>query len=289
MFPRQLTIMGVGLLGGSLGLALRAAHPKTRIIGFGHRKPSLEKALKIGAIDAFETDPAKAVRDSDLVILCTPVGIFADLLKTIGPALTPGAIVTDVGSTKRSIVRLAQKHLPKGSKFVASHPIAGSEKRGVEFSRADLFADQLCILTPDKDTDPAALKKIETFWKSLDMRLLRLSPEDHDKLLADVSHLPHLLAAALVAMQDEKGLKLSGKGFLDATRIAGGDGGLWRDIFFDNADYLKDGIRRLKLQLDRVEKMLDGQSKEALRLWLDAAADRRQKVLKTKLKEINPG
>jgi prephenate dehydrogenase len=288
MFPRQLTILGVGLLGGSIGLALRSAAPKCRIIGYGHRRSTLDKAVEIGAVDAVEMDAAAAVGGSDLVILCTPVGTFESLLKQVGPALSPGAIVTDVGSTKRSIVQLAESLLPRSAEFVASHPIAGSEKRGVEFSRADLFSNQLCIVTPTSRTNPKALEQIEKFWQSLGMRIARISPEDHDRLLADVSHLPHLLAAALVAMQDDAGLDLSGKGFLDTTRIAGGDGGLWRDIFLDNADNLKAGLRRLQSQLAIAELMLDLQSKDALRDWLNAAADRRQKVLEKKLREINP-
>jgi prephenate dehydrogenase len=288
MFPRQLTILGVGLLGGSIGLALRSAAPTSRIIGFGHRRQTLDKALEIGAIDVAELDPAVAVAGSDLVILCTPVGIFESLLKQISPSLSAGALVTDVGSTKRSVVRLAESILPRGVDFVASHPIAGSEKRGVEFSRADLFSNQLCILTPTDRTKPPALEKIEKFWQSLGMRTARINAEDHDRLLADVSHLPHLLAAALVAMQEDAGLDLCGKGFLDTTRIAGGDGGLWRDILLDNADNLKAGLKRLQSQLAIAELMLDSQSKDALRDWLDAAANRRQKVLEKKLREINP-
>jgi prephenate dehydrogenase len=288
MFPRQVTILGVGLLGGSIGLALRTSAPKCRIIGYGHRRETLDKAKEIGAVDAVELDPAASVAGSDLVILCTPVGTFGPLLKQIAPSLSAGALVTDVGSTKRSVVKSAEANLPKGVDFVASHPIAGSEKRGVEFSRADLFSNQLCILTPTKRTNVQALEKTEKFWQSLSMRTARISPEDHDRLLADVSHLPHLLAAALVAMQEDAGLNLSGKGFLDTTRIAGGDGRLWRDIFLDNADNLKAGIRRLQSQLAIVELMLDSQSKDALRDWLNAAAQRREKVLERKLREINP-
>jgi prephenate dehydrogenase len=287
-FPRQVTILGVGLLGGSIGLALRSAAPACRIVGYGHRRPSLDKAREIGAIDAAELDPAAAVAGSDLVLLCTPVATFEQFLGRIAPALSPQALVTDVGSTKRSVVRSAESLLPQGVEFVGSHPIAGSEKRGVDFSRADLFSNQLCIVTPTAKTSRPALQRIEQFWAMLGMRIIRLSPRDHDRLLADVSHLPHLLAAALVAMQQDAGLDLCGKGFLDATRIAGGDGGLWRDILLDNADNLKAGLRRLRSQLSAVEKMLNAKSGDALRHWLDAAAQRRQKVLEQKLREINP-
>jgi cyclohexadieny/prephenate dehydrogenase len=258
------------------------------ILGFGHRRSTLDRALEIGAIDRVDLDPASAVAGSDLVILCTPVGLFGQILGRIASALSPGALITDVGSTKRSVVGLAESHLPKGVDFVASHPIAGSEKRGVEFSRADLFHNQLCIVTPAAGTNPSALDRMEQFWRLLGMRTARLSPEDHDRILADVSHLPHLLAAALMAMQDDAGLEFSGKGFLDTTRIAAGDGALWRDIFLDNADSLKAGLRRLGDQLTRVEKMLDAKSGDALRDWLNAAADRRTKLLEKKLREINP-
>lgn len=288
MFPRQLTILGVGLLGGSIGLALRSAGAKCRIIGYGHRRQTLDKALEIGAVDSVEMDAARAVAESDLTILCTPVGTFESLLKKIGPALAAGAIVTDVGSTKRSVVQLAESILPRGVEFIGSHPIAGSEKRGVEFSRADLFSNQLCLLTPTPKTLPMVLRNIEQFWQTLGMRTAKLSAEDHDRLLADVSHLPHLLAAALVAMQDDAGLDLCGKGFLDTTRIAGGDGALWRDIFLDNADNLKAGLRRLQSQLAAAERMLDSKSKDGLSDWLNAAAKRREAVLAKKLREMNP-
>jgi prephenate dehydrogenase len=276
------------LLGGSIGLAVRSVLPDCEIVGFGHRRESLERAIEIGAIDRFAMDAGASVAGSDLVILCTPVGLFGEILGKISPSLSAGALVTDVGSTKRSVVRLAESRLPEGAQFVGSHPIAGSEKRGVEFSRADLFHGQLCIVTPTGKTDPGALDRMEGVWRLLGMRTARLSPEEHDRILADVSHLPHLVAAALVAMQDDAGLDFCGKGFLDTTRIAGGDGGLWRDIFLDNTDSLKAGLRRLRDEISKVEKMLDGKSGDALSDWLNAAADRRTKLLEKKLREINP-
>jgi prephenate dehydrogenase len=235
----------------------------------------LDAAAGMGAIDHWHLEAEKAVEGADLAILCTPVSLFGGLLKQIGRVLGPAAVVTDVGSTKRSVVRLAEEHLPGPERFVGSHPIAGSEKRGVKFARADLFQDARCIITPGAATDPEALDKVETFWRTLGMRVVRMSPENHDRQLADISHLPHAVAAALVAIQADQSLAVCGKGFLDTTRIAAGDGSLWRDILLDNRDNVAGGIRRLREELDRLLVSLEKQDADTLRAWLDAAAARR--------------
>lgn len=276
MPPSRLSIIGVGLLGGSIGLAVKNGLTSCRIKGYGHRKSTLDQALNLGAIDSAAVSAADAVAGADLVILCTPVGLFDEILRSIGPALAPGAIVTDVGSTKRSVVRLAQEILPSGVHFVGSHPMAGSEKRGVEFAKADLFKNALCITTPTARTDLAAVRTVESFWQTIGMRVTRLTPDDHDRLLADVSHLPHALAAALTMLQSDQALPLAGKGFLDSTRIAAGDPGLWRDIFIDNSDNLRDGLRRLRGQIERFEAMLLPEQSTQLHQWLDAAAKKRR-------------
>jgi prephenate dehydrogenase len=288
MLPLRLSILGVGLLGGSIGLAARANSIPCHITGYGHRKQTLDKALEVGAIDRACEDAGQAVTEADLVIICTPVGLFEQILRQISPHLKKGAVVTDVGSTKRSIVRLAGKLLGRGVEFVGSHPMAGSEKRSVEFAKADLFANALCILTPTAKTDPQAVEKVEEFWKSLGMRLTRMTPTQHDRYLADISHLPHAAAAALVMMQTDAALMLAGKGFLDTTRIAGGDGALWRDIFLDNRDNLKSAIRRLIRNLEGLSGLLEDDKSEKLRQWLDQSAGRRQALLQKKLSEMTP-
>jgi prephenate dehydrogenase len=287
MSIQRISILGTGLLGGSIGLALKSISSDYHITGYGHNPSTVQRAVEVGAVDHGTSDLAEAVRDAQLVILCTPVGVFSEILLKIGSALGKGAIVTDVGSTKRSVVKLAEQHLPAGVHFVASHPIAGSEKRGVEFARTDLFDQKLCIITPTSRTDLVALEAVEQLWRRIGMRTTRLSPDDHDRLLADISHLPHLLAAALVAMQSPEALGLSGKGFLDTTRIAGGDGGLWRDILLDNRDHLAESVGRLKSQLDEVLKMLRDDQAEPLRRWLDDAATRREQLMQQKLRERN--
>ncbi len=232
--------------------------------------------MERGAIHKRFDSPAAAVLDSDLVILCTPVGIFGDMLGKISGSLKPGAIVTDVGSTKRSIVELARKHLPHGVHFVGSHPMAGGEKQGMPNARADLLTDATCILTPTESTDPGALATVDWFWKQLKMQTLQLSPGEHDRQVADISHLPHAVAAAMVRIQTTDALKLAARGFADSTRIAAGDSGLWRDIFLDNRDNVKAGIQRLQTELAELTRRLDAGDETAVRDWLVTAADIRK-------------
>jgi prephenate dehydrogenase len=285
---RRISILGVGLLGGSLGQAVKAFISDCEVVGYGHRKETLKKALEFGAIDRAEVSLSAAVKKSDLVVLCTPVGLFPSILRQAAAELTPGTIVTDVGSTKGSVVTLAEQVLPANVHFVGSHPMAGSEKRGVEFARPDLFQNALCITTPTPQTNPKALATVERFWQAVGMRMVRISPEQHDSLLADVSHLPHALAAALIAMQRDEGLELAGKGFLDTTRVAGGDGALWRDILLDNRDNLLASLSRLRQNLAHLEDLVKNGRGEELAKWLERSATRRGAVLRQKLREVNP-
>jgi prephenate dehydrogenase len=268
----RISILGVGLLGGSIGLAAKAKLNGCHVKGYGHRQATLDAAINMGALDEGFTQLEPAVRDADLVVLCTPVGLFRPLLAELSPLLGSAMVITDVGSTKRSIVAAAGELLPNPGLFVGSHPMAGSEKRGVQFARADLYEDALCILTPIAGTDSRALSQVDEFWRSLGMRTCQLSPAEHDGRLADVSHLPHALAAALVSMQDEGSFPLAGKGFHDMTRIAGGDGGLWRDILLDNRDNLRLSISRLKDRLDHLLNLMDKDEADGLQQWLDSVA-----------------
>jgi prephenate dehydrogenase len=286
MHAQRITILGVGLLGGSIGLAAKSVLSDCKIIGYGHRASTLKKAMECGAIDEGQPNLLRAVDGSDLVILCTPVGMFAELLRDMADGLAPDTVVTDVGSTKRSVVRMAEDLLPSNIHFIGSHPMAGSEKRGVEFARTDLFQNALCLVTPTPQTDAHALAKVQQFWKSIGMRIARLSPHDHDRLLADISHLPHALAACLIAMQHEAGLDLAGKGFLDTTRIGSGDANLWRDILLDNRDNLRGSLSRLRDQLRELEHLLEDGDREELARWLDKWASRRTELMKRKLREV---
>ena len=231
---QHVTIIGVGLIGGSLGLAIRARNPRVEIAGVGRRKRSLDAALAAGAIDTAHLDAGEVAGQSDLIVLATPVGAFERHLRTIAPVLRNRAIVTDVGSTKAAVVRAARRVLGPKACFVGSHPMVGSERKGVRFAEASLFDGATCIITPIAQTPPAATGRVEKLWRLLGMRVVRLTPAAHDKAMARISHLPHALASLLVLLAKKADLDVSASGFRDTTRLASGDAELWRDIFMTN-------------------------------------------------------
>ena len=272
----RIAIIGVGLLGGSIGLALRAAGFTGRRVGIGRRVSSLEKALAYDAVDEVTCDVAEGVTNADLVILGTPIGMFEPLLREMAPALSPNTLVTDVASTKMEVVRLTSKLLPKTVHFVGSHPMAGSEKTGVEYARADLFEDALCLLTPTKATPAEKVRPFEWFWRRLGGRTMILSPQKHDRLLARISHLPHAVAAALVNIaRSQQAIELAGPGFGDSTRIASGDPAMWTDIFRTNADSLVESIDLLIAELQQLRGRLSKNDARAIEKWLASGKDAR--------------
>jgi len=272
----QVTIVGAGLLGGSIGLALRAAGFAGRRIGVGRRASSLRKALDCDAVDAVTQDIVEGVSGSQLVILCTPIGHIEALMTRMAPALAPATYVTDVASTKAQVVEMAERILPQSVRFVGSHPMAGSEKTGVEFARADLFQLSTCILTPTARTKPATVRWMRKFWGALGCRTVVTSPDRHDELLARVSHLPHAVAAALVGLAVcESAIDLAGPGFADATRIASGDAAMWTDIFRTNRQAMLRAIDRLVAELHSFRQKLDRDDAEAVLKWLSASQEAR--------------
>lgn len=274
---QRLTIIGLGLLGGSIGLAVRKRLSGCRITGCAHRDKSLIEAQKRGAVDDWTLDLGVAVGDADLVVLCMPVSQIPGWTERLSPHLKRGAIITDVGSTKQAIVDAGERWVRPPAHFVGSHPMAGSEKTGVAVARADLFQGATCIVTRTAQTDASSADVVERFWQALGCRVVRHSPSDHDRLVALISHLPHAAAAALVAVQDAASLDLHGKGFLDSTRIAAGDPELWRDIFTDNRDNVLGAIDRLIEELSRVRTQVANDPK-ALEAWLREAASVRAGV-----------
>jgi prephenate dehydrogenase len=242
----QVTIIGTGLIGGSLGLALKASGLARRVVGSGHRQASLDEAVARGAADAVTLDYAIAVRGSDLVVLATPVGLFRGVTEKIAPALEAGAVVVDVGSTKAGVVADIEPLMPVGRTFVGCHPIAGSEQRGISVARTDLFKGAVCIVTPTDRTPPAVLARVIETWQGVGMTVHRLTPAVHDRLLAEVSHLPHVVASALVRVISGEAEPIVGPGWSDTTRVASGDAALWRDILMANSGEVAAALEKLQ-------------------------------------------
>jgi prephenate dehydrogenase len=233
-------IVGVGLIGGSIGLALRERKLAQKIVGIGRRRESLEQALTLGCVDHICTSIAEAVQQAELVVVCTPVESIAAHIAEAAAAAPRGCLFTDAGSTKAQIVEDAQnalsKAFPDKLPFVGSHPLAGSEKNGPQAAADDLFDGRVVVVTPTQRTDKVAAVAIEELWQSLGARCVRMTADEHDAIIARTSHLPHLVASALAAMTPNNGhsLPLTGSGWADTTRIAAGDPELWRQIFLAN-------------------------------------------------------
>lgn len=231
---RSVAIVGVGLIGGSLGLALRKRKLATEVIGVGRRPASLEQARSVGAVDRTTTELRDGVSQAELVVVCAPVGQIAPLVEQLAPHLSAGALITDAGSTKAELVERLERSLPKAARFVGSHPLAGGEKAGPQWADAELFAGRKAIVTPGARATAADVASICGLWRAVGAEVLEMTPVKHDRLLAASSHLPHLVAAALAASTPAEALALVARGWLDTTRIAAGEPALWQDIFAAN-------------------------------------------------------
>ncbi|HEX4588793.1 MAG TPA: prephenate dehydrogenase [Gemmataceae bacterium] len=266
-----LVIVGVGLIGGSVGLATRKRGVVRRVIGVGRTANSLVAAKQSGCIDDGTTDLSAAVREADLVLVCTPVDRVVEQVRAAANVCRGGTIVTDAGSTKDTIVRALDGTLPPGVPFVGGHPLAGSEKRGPEHAAADLFVDRLVILTPTPRTDPVAVERVGSFWRSLGARILHLSPQDHDDALAITSHLPHLAAAAIANTLPDHLRSLTATGFRDTTRVAAGDPDLWAAIFAQNRGAVLAALGRLEQRLADYRHAIEHDDMTTLRRLLAEA------------------
>lgn len=267
----QITIVGVGLIGGSVGLAAKARQLVRRVVGTGRDQANLARATELGAIDAGTTDLAAAVRESDLIVVCTPVDRIADVILRAAPHCRPGAIFTDGGSTKAGIVRTLANSLPKSVSFVPAHPLAGSEKNGVDHAKVDLFDGRMTILTPMPGSDSAIVEQVREFWRGLGSRVVHMSPEQHDDALAVTSHLPHAVAAGVAGITPPDLLAFTAGGFRDVTRIAGGDPELWTAIFQANRDAVLSALSRLADRLDEFRRLLEAGDGAGLGRWLAEA------------------
>jgi prephenate dehydrogenase len=269
-------------LGGSLGMALRKRRLAASVVGFVRRPASVVECESLGAVDLATLDLTRAVEGAELIVLCTPIAQMRSLVKQLLPVLKRGAVVTDVGSVKGSVVRDLESLVAKaGAHFVGSHPMAGAEKMGVAAARADLFAGAVCVVTPTTKSNRAAVRKVDQLWKAVGGRLLRLKPEVHDKLVSRSSHLPHVVAAQLANLilnpqhPREQGM-LCANGFRDTTRIAASSPEMWRDIAMANRKNLLQALDKFICALREFRQDLQGEDAPAVAKFFEQAKHRRE-------------
>jgi prephenate dehydrogenase len=283
---RQAAIIGVGLIGGSLGMILRRKGLASSVVGVGRRIENLKLAVKLGAIDHYVVDAKEGVKDADIVILATPVDTYQRHLEEWASCLKPGAIVSDVGSVKGELVEQCERLMPAGVHFVGAHPIAGKEKTGVAAGSEDLFTGMRCIVTPTTQTNPEALERVRTLWQESGSTVLTMDPHLHDKILGAVSHLPHVVAFALMgALIDIRtevpSLDLaghSGGGLRDTTRIAASSPEMWRDIFLWNRENVVTCIEAYERSLGDLKRLIRAGDAAGIEKTLERAKQEREKL-----------
>lgn len=282
----QMTIVGVGLLGGSLARACRHRGLAGTIIGFGRNPNTLEEAKRLNVIDAGHTEISKAVQDSDIVVLCNPVATIVPRIKEMLPHLKEGCIITDVGSVKARLVEEVEQMIPPTLHFVGGHPIAGGEKSGLAASSKDLYTGAKFIVTPTPKTDVNALGKVVALWEELETSVITMEVQDHDFIFGAVSHLPHVVAYALVnTIGDLKTGKhndvssFSGAGFKDFSRIAASDPVMWRDICLYNKDRVLEFIDRFQVSLNQIKNLIAGEQGDQLEKSFAAANQHRNNLV----------
>lgn len=277
----RLCMIGVGLIGGSLCRALKQAEAVQTVVGCGRNTAQLEHALELGVIDRYETDIATAVSDADVIVVAVPVGAMHKVFAAMKGHLKPDAVVTDVGSAKGSVVLAAREAFAGDeARFVPGHPIAGTEKSGVEASFAELFKEQRVILTPLEATDPAATQVVHKMWQAAGAEVISLTVEHHDEVLAATSHLPHVIAYALVdtlaRMHERREMfQFAAGGFRDFTRIASSDPQMWHDICLANKDALLDMIRRFSTDLAELATAIENEDSETIKATFNRAKQAR--------------
>ena len=270
----RIAVLGLGLLGGSLAWAARTRNLAGEVVGCGRRPEPLARALERGLVDRVTVDPADAVAGADLVVLATPVGLMGRVLREAAPHLAAGALVTDVGSVKAALAETLPGLLPPGVLYVGSHPMAGSHEKGPDHARSDLFEGATCIVSSTRQSPAAAVARIEGFWTSLGARVLRRDPTAHDREVAWMSHLPHVLAFAFVRALEEApagARQVAGPGFRDFTRIARSDAELWADILVANAKAMGGPLARVAAELGEIARVIEAGDAEALERWIAEA------------------
>jgi cyclohexadieny/prephenate dehydrogenase len=279
----RVALIGIGLIGSSISHALRRGGLARRIVGCARSEATRATALRLGLVEAAFADPAEAVAGADLVVLCVPVGAYAQISREIAPRLASGAILTDVGSVKGAVVRDVGPLVPKGVHFIPGHPIAGTEHSGPEAGFAELFDNRWCILTPLPDSDGGAVAKLTELWERMGSHVELMTPDHHDLVLAITSHVPHLIAynivntaAHLERVTNSEVIKFSAGGFRDFTRIAASDPTMWRDVFLNNKEAVLEMLGRFSEDLTALQRAIRyGEGETLFRLFSEARAIRR--------------
>jgi len=263
LMMNKLCIVGLGLIGGSIGLAARRKRLAREVVGLVRRRESINESRRYGVSERATLSVEEAVSDSEMIIMTTPLHAMERLAGAITPFAPEGCVITDVGSSKRCVVSAMEKIFHPRAHFVGAHPIAGSEQSGMRAARDDLFEGTPCILTPTRKTDKEALKKVRGLWESLGSNVSLLSPSDHDRIVAAISHLPHLLAATLVNYLArmpggaQKTLPFAGRGFKDSTRIAASPSDMWVDICLANRDEILRALKNYQIELALAKRALE--------------------------------
>ncbi len=290
---KRVTIIGIGLIGGSLGMAIKNLPDPPEVVGVGRREEVIEEAVSLGAIDRGTIFFDEGVKDADLVFIAAPVSTIVDVVKHVIPLLKKGTIITDVGSTKASIVREIEKVLPPNLHFIGGHPMTGSEKAGVSAASPNLFRNSYYILTPSARTGMNAFRRLHTLLTKLGSNVIAIDSEKHDKIMAVISHLPHLAAASLVNLaskevaREENLLFLAAGGFRDTTRIAAGSSEVWADICEENREAILQVIQSFQKELNEYADFLKNRSKEKLEEKLNRARKVRLSMPTTAKKDLS--
>jgi prephenate dehydrogenase len=279
---KKISVIGMGLLGSSVALSAKRELARSRVVGYSHRDSTRQKARQYGVAHEIADSLEQAVTAADLVILATPIQTFEDYFKQMAPYLKDGCIVTDVGSTKTLPHQWARAHFPKGV-YVGSHPIAGSEKRGVEYARDDLLVNARCILTKVRGTRAAAIEVLTDFWSKLGCNVELMSPANHDRIFGMVSHLPHMTATALVNSVSQQNIKFAGRGFIDTTRVASGPSNVWTDILMTNSETCVEAIEKLVAQLQILQDAISAGDTQKVYKILAQAGQKRAKLIQYKM------
>ncbi len=281
---RHVSVIGMGLLGGSLTLAVRRCFAGVRTVGYSHRAVTRRKARELSVADEIAEDLNSSVLGADIVVLATPIYTFEEIFSAVGQLLCEGCIVTDVGSTKLLPHGWSAKGLPKSVNYVGSHPLAGSEQRGVEFARDDLFEGAVCILTATNRTNKRAIRVLKDFWSALGCCVKLMRPGEHDRIFGNVSHVPHVAAAALINASRSEELKFAGKGFMDTSRIASGPANIWADVLLSNAANVTRGVDKIITELVRLRKAIMKGRRERVQNLLEAARKKRNIMINYKIR-----